>query len=285
MRYYWKLIRPINLCLTILTQLLFLISASRIKNQFYHIDFSNIRVVESITTMLACIFVAAGGYIINDIFDIETDTINKPEKRIISKHISVKSAYLLYFVLTTIGIISGFFTGLGMGILCIVLSILLYFYSSDLKGEQLQGNLLIAMMAGMVVYVSSRGVYNVSNTYFAEYATMAFFITMAREIIKDIEDIDGDKAHDYLTYPVVNGIPKSKTLVFAFIAICLIIIGLLYIQANNLIFYIYMSLTIIPIITYTLWLIRKADKKEDYKKISNWLKATMFLGLFSSLFC
>jgi 4-hydroxybenzoate polyprenyltransferase len=114
---------------------------------------------------------------------------------------------------------------------------------------------------------------------------MAFFITMAREIIKDIEDIDGDKAHDYLTYPVVNGIPKSKTLVFAFIAICLIIIGLLYIQANNLIFYIYMSLTIIPIITYTLWLIRKADKKEDYKKISNWLKATMFLGLFSSLFC
>jgi len=285
MRYYWKLIRPINLCLTLLTQILFLISASRINNQFFNVDLSNIRVSESITTMLACILVAAGGYIINDIFDIETDTINKPEKLIISKHISIKKAYLLYFILTTIGIISGFFTGLGMGILCIVLSILLYFYSSDLKGEQLQGNLLISMMAGMVVYVSSRGVYNVSNTYFAEYATMAFFITMAREIIKDIEDIEGDKAHDYLTYPVVKGIQKSKNLTYIFIAICLIVIGLLYIQANNIIFTIYVSATIIPILGYATWLIVKATKKDDYKRISNWLKATMFLGLFSSLFC
>lgn len=285
MKYYWKLIRPVNLILTILTQVLFIISASRINHSALNIDFSNIRTRESIFTLFACIFVAAGGYIINDIFDIETDQINKPEKLILSKHISLKSARIFYAILTTIGIGSGFLVGLGMGILCLVLAVLLYFYSSDLKGEMLQGNLLIAMMAGMVVYVSSRGVYNVSNTYFAEYASIAFFITMVREIIKDIEDIEGDKAHDYETYPVVKGIQKSKNLSLVFLVITLGIITLLYIQAANILFTLFMSIFIIPALIYVAYLIFKAKEKSEFRKISNWLKTTMFLGLFSSLFC
>lgn len=285
MKYYWKLIRPVNLILTILTQVLFIISASRINHSALNIDFSNIRTRESIFTLFACIFVAAGGYIINDIFDIETDQINKPEKLILSKHISLKSARIFYAILTAIGIGSGFLVGLGMGILCLVLAVLLYFYSSDLKGEMLQGNLLIAMMAGMVVYVSSRGVYNVSNTYFAEYASIAFFITMVREIIKDIEDIEGDKAHDYETYPVVKGIQKSKNLSLVFLVITLGIIALLYIQAANILFTTFMSVFIIPALIYVAYLIFKAKEKSEFRKISNWLKTTMFLGLFSSLFC
>lgn len=285
MKYYWKLIRPVNLILTILTQVLFIISASRINHSALNIDFSNIRTRESIFTLFACIFVAAGGYIINDIFDIETDQINKPEKLILSKHISLKSARIFYAILTAIGIGSGFLVGLGMGILCLVLAVLLYFYSSDLKGEMLQGNLLIAMMAGMVVYVSSRGVYNVSNTYFAEYASIAFFITMVREIIKDIEDIEGDKAHDYETYPVVKGIQKSKNLSLVFLVITLGIIALLYIQAANILFTIFMSIFIIPALIYVAYLIFKAKEKSEFRKISNWLKTTIFLGLFSSLFC
>ena len=96
MKYYWKLVRPINLLLTVLTQLLFILSASRINHSFLHFDWSNIRFKESITTMLACVFVAAGGYVINDIFDIETDNINRPEKLILSKHISPKAAKIIY---------------------------------------------------------------------------------------------------------------------------------------------------------------------------------------------
>ena len=285
MKYYWKLTRPINLILTVLTQVLFIISASRINHSAFNIDYSNIRTRESLFTILACIFVAAGGYVINDIFDIETDRINKPEKLILSNHISLKSARIFYIILTAIGIACGFIAGLGMGILCSVLAVLLYFYSSDLKGEMLQGNLLISMMAGMVVYVSSRGVYNVSNTYFAEYASIAFFITMVREMIKDIEDIDGDKAQDYKTFPIVNGIPKSKNLSLIFLAITLGIIALLYIQASNLLFTSFMSVFIIPALIYVAFLIFKAKEKSEFRKISNWLKTTIFLGLFSSLFC
>jgi 4-hydroxybenzoate polyprenyltransferase len=229
--------------------------------------------------------VAAGGYVINDLFDIETDRINKPEKLILSKHISLNSARIFYVILTAVGIVSGFLVGLGMGILCVVLAILLFFYSSDLKGEMLQGNLLIAMMAGMVVYVSSRGVYNVSNTYFGEYASVAFFITMVREIIKDIEDIEGDKAQDYKTFPVVKGIPKSKNLSIFFLVITFLMILLITLMTSSMTLMIYMGVFIIPALIYVGVLILEAKQKSDFRKISNWLKTTMFLGLFSSLFC
>ena len=285
MKYYWKLVRPINLILTVLTQVLFILSASRINHSFLHFDWSNIRFQESITTMLACVFVAAGGYVINDIFDIETDHINRPEKLILSKHISPKSAKIFYAMLTSIGIISGFLTGLGMGILCIVLAILLYFYSSDLKGQMLQGNLLISLMAGMVVYVASRGVFNVQNTYFAEYASVAFLITMARELIKDIEDIEGDKAQEYETYPILKGIRATKILAVIFLIITMFIAVFLTIQSQELVFRIYIGAFIISPICYYLYLIYTAKEKGEFRKISNWLKSTMFIGLFSSLFC
>jgi 4-hydroxybenzoate polyprenyltransferase len=284
-KYYWKLVRPINLILTVLTQLLFILSASRINHSFTHFDWSNIRFQESITTMLACVFVAAGGYVINDVFDIETDHINRPEKLILSKHISPKSAKIFYSILTSIGIISGFLAGIGMGILCIVMAILLYFYSSDLKGEMLQGNLLISLMAGMVVYVASRGVFNVQNTFFAEYASVAFLITMARELIKDIEDIEGDKAQEYETYPILKGVRSTKILAAFFLFVTLFISILLIFQSNAILYKIYISGLIIVPIFYYLYLLYNAKEKGQFRKISNWLKLTMFIGLFSSLFC
>jgi 4-hydroxybenzoate polyprenyltransferase len=235
--------------------------------------------------MLACVFVAAGGYVINDIFDIETDNINRPEKLILSKHISPKSAKIFYGILTILGITSGFLTGIGMGVLCIVLAILLYFYSSDLKGEMLQGNLLIAMMAGMVVYVASRGVFNVHNTYFAEFATVAFLITMARELIKDIEDLEGDKAQEHETYPIIKGIRATKILAAIFMFFTLLIGVLLIFQSHELLFKVYIVLLIVTPIFYFLYLLYNANEKGQFRKISNWLKLTMFIGLFSSLFC
>ena len=285
MKYYWKLVRPINLLLTVLTQLLFILSASRINHSFLQFDWSNIRFQESITTMLACVFVAAGGYVINDIFDIESDHINRPEKIILSKHISLKAAKIFYIILTSLGIISGFLTGIGMGVLCLVLAILLYFYSSDLKGELLQGNLLISLMAGMVVYVASRGVFNVQNTYFAEYASVAFLITMARELIKDIEDIEGDKAQEYGTYPIMKGIRATKILAAIFMFFTLLITTLLIFQSNAILFKIITGGLINAPILYYLYFLYKAKEKIQFTKISNWLKLTMFIGLFSSLFC
>jgi 4-hydroxybenzoate polyprenyltransferase len=108
---------------------------------------------------------------------------------------------------------------------------------------------------------------------------------MVREIIKDIEDIEGDKAQDYKTFPVVKGIPKSKNLSIFFLVITFLMILLITLMTSSMTLMIYMGVFIIPALIYVGVLILEAKQKSDFRKISNWLKTTMFLGLFSSLFC
>lgn len=283
MIHYFRIIRPINLLLTILTQWLFYLSASRINAGLSVFDFTNLRFPESITATLACILVAAGGYVINDIFDIETDKINRPGKRIAVESTSIKSMKLYYFILTVSGVSLGFITGLGMGILTTVIAILLYFYSSDLKSEFLMGNLLISLMAGMVVYIASRGVYLVNKAYFAEFSSIAFFITFSRELIKDLEDYAGDKEQGYETFAISSGPSKTKILASIFIICSLALLILIGVTGNELEYWIFLLLVLTPLHYYLLHRIYNASEKPHYSHISKWLKYSMFIGLLASL--
>jgi len=283
MIHYFRIIRPINLLLTILTQWLFYLSASRTGGGLSNIDFSNLRFPESITATLACVFVAAGGYVINDIFDIETDKINRPGKRIAVESTSVKSMRIYYLILTSIGLFFGYFTGLGMGILSTVIAILLYFYSSDFKSEFLMGNLLISLMAGMVVYIASRGVFMVNKAYFAEFSSIAFFITFARELIKDLEDYTGDKEQGYETFAISSGPTKTKLLSSFFIICSLALLFLVAITGNQLEFWVFLGIILAPIHIYLLFKTYTAEEKLHYSHISKWLKYSMFIGLLASL--
>lgn len=283
MIHYLRIIRPINLLLTILTQWLFYLSASRTGGGLSNIDFSNLRFPESITATLACVLVAAGGYVINDIFDIETDKINRPGKRIAVESTSVKSMRIYYLILTSIGLFFGYFTGLGMGILSTVIAILLYFYSSDFKSEFLMGNLLISLMAGMVVYIASRGVFMVNKAYFAEFSSIAFFITFARELIKDLEDYTGDKEQGYETFAISSGPTKTKLLSSFFIICSLALLFLVAFTGNQLEFWVFLGIILAPLHIYLLFKIYTAEEKLHYSHISKWLKYSMFIGLLASL--
>ena len=283
MIHYLRIIRPINLLLTILTQWLFYLSASRTGGGLSNIDFSNLRFPESITATLACVLVAAGGYVINDIFDIETDKINRPGKRIAVESTSVKSMRIYYLILTSIGLFFGYFTGLGMGILSTVIAILLYFYSSDFKSEFLMGNLLISLMAGMVVYIASRGVFMVNKAYFAEFSSIAFFITFARELIKDLEDYTGDKEQGYETFAISSGPTKTKLLSSFFIICSLALLFLVAFTGNQLEFWVFLGIILAPIHIYLLFKTYTAEEKLHYSHISKWLKYSMFIGLLASL--
>ena len=99
---FWRITRPVNLGLTIITQVLFYLSASRTHLGFSTFDFTNIRFPEALTATLACVFIAAGGYVINDIFDKETDAINKPKKQIAHTQIATPSLYKYYIILSVI---------------------------------------------------------------------------------------------------------------------------------------------------------------------------------------
>ena len=296
MRPYLAILRPNNILLTLFTQGVFMIAASR--TSYFNIDWSNIIWPESVLIILTCCLTAAGGYIINDLFDVETDHINRPNKRILKRDISHKAAIVYYIILTALGQICGYYAGLGIGLFASAIAVLLYFYSSDLKAMGLPGNSLIAFMSGSVIYIASRGIHEIHSAYFAEYAFLAFLLTMARELVKDAEDIEGDKEQGCETFPILYGTRKTNILsnvILALIVIFLVTAAYLLsiepffnvkstIEIHRFVYPAFLVLALVPMILKSMWMIGKANNKRDYKKISKWLKLTMMVGLISVLF-
>lgn len=276
-RYYWILLRPVNLGIIILTMGLFMMHASRWNVQ-------NLRWPDSLFVLLAVLFTAAAGYVINDILDIEEDIINKPEKRIIAKHISIRSGVIFYSILLLCSIVFGFLTGWSMGLICVLISILLYFYSSDLKGTTLWGNILVSLMNGVVVFFSAQGVDEKFNGYFAEYAFLAFLITMVREVVKDIEDTEGDKAKEYETFPIVYGPRKSIWLCMGILTLINIHMMYLITESKNLYFAIFTGVFVLLPVFYFYYQLLSSEEKVDYTRIQRRLKWLMVTGILSVVF-
>lgn len=181
------------------------------------------------------IIIAGAGYIVNDLFDYEIDKINKPEKQIIGNQISKAVAWRWYYSLNMIGLAIAVFVAWRVENLPLVLlfplfAVPLWLYSYHLKKVALLGNLLIAIFCAMVavlVLFAERDAYGqllqVSPTsaayvyfIFLGYANFAFYSTMFREIVKDMEDVSGDQEHNCKTLPIVLGIRKTRFIAAVF---------------------------------------------------------------------
>ena len=273
-RYYWLLMRPVNLGIILLTMSLFMLHAS-------HWEVNNLRWPEALMVLFAVVFTAAAGYVINDILDIEEDIINKPEKRIVSKHISIKSGLVFYGFLVLGSLVFGFMTGLVMGLICAAINVLLYFYSSDLKGSTLWGNLLISFMNAVVVFFSAKGVDEKYDGYFAEYAFLAFLITLAREVVKDIEDTEGDKTQEYETLPIVYG--AKKAIWFTMAVLTVLNVHLIYLMTESAkpLFIGYTAALVVLPVFYFYFRLLTATEKSDFTRIQRMLKWLMISGILS----
>ena len=252
--------------------------------------------------VFATVFIAAGGYVINDIFDQETDQINKPDKVIIGKYISESAAYNLYAGLTITGVGCGFILANSIdhsnfAILFVLLATLLYFYASSLKQIALLGNLLIASILAFSIIII--GIFDIfPNTFeinqqqmsvafsiLLDYAKFAFMINLVREIIKDIQDIEGDKHQKMKTLPLVIGINKSNKLAFVLLLLPLVYLfyySYNYLFENNLFIGIfYLLIFVIAPMIFGLIQIWNAKEKKDYANISTLLKWIIFFGILS----
>jgi 4-hydroxybenzoate polyprenyltransferase len=173
--------------------------------------------------ILSTVLIAAGGYVIKAIFDQESYQINNDTKVLIGTYISESAAYNLYAGLTITGVSCGFILANSIdhsnfAILFVLLATLLYFYASSLKQIALLGNLLIASILAFSIIII--GIFDIfPNTFeinqqqmsvafsiLLDYAKFAFMIILVREIIKDIQDIEGDKHQEMKTLPLVIGI-------------------------------------------------------------------------------
>jgi 4-hydroxybenzoate polyprenyltransferase len=258
------------------------------------------------------ILIAAGGYVINDYFDTKTDRINKPEKVFVGRIISRRRAILLHIALSTLGIILALipawqYHNLKLMIIPVLSSLLLWAYSAKFKKMPLSGNLIIALLAGLspilvASYEFAAGVnlslqiMNVnlpgsgSRLLFmgmliiSLYALFSFLITLIREIIKDIEDIDGDEADGGQTLPIVMGENLAKFAALGLIICCIVITGVimryLWQQEMNALFWYVTAGLMIPwfILGIMLW---NAQDKKAYGRASLVCKLIMVSGLLS----
>ncbi len=294
---YLNLIRYKNLLIIVLTQVLIryaLFIPLGADLALSHFEF--------LLLVLATIFIAAAGNVINDIYDVEIDLINKPEKVIIGKSISEKTAYNLFIIFNIIGVGLGFYLTKQIeedaffGFF-IVTSALLYLYATFLKSMLLLGNIIISLLVALSLIIV--GIFDlfpaitfINQDYqslvfgiILSYAFFAFYINLMREIVKDIEDIDGDKKGELNTLPIVIGRKRASYIVFGMGILSLF--GIIYYIYTHLYNYTiavaYFLLLVLAPLGYFCLKIWDSKSKKEYSFSSNLLKIIMLLGMGSLL--
>ncbi|HNQ26815.1 MAG TPA: geranylgeranylglycerol-phosphate geranylgeranyltransferase [Aquaticitalea sp.] len=250
----------------------------------------------------ATLCLASAGYIINDILDVETDMVNRPEKVLIGKKITEKNAYNWFIALNVIGILIGFYLSYLVGknqffSLFVLVSALLYIYSSYLKQMVLVGNVIISLVVGLSILIvgffelipAIDAQNRASQLFFfqilTDYALFAFTINLVRELAKDIEDIDGDHKAGMNTLPIAIGRDRSRKVLFA--VSLLPLGGTIYYVTTYLykqpVAVVYFLLCIIAPLLYISIKAFSAKTKKDFRNISNLLKLVMLTGILSLL--
>ncbi len=292
---FLKLIRYQNLLLIIITQIL-------IKYALFE-SFGIEITLSAFGFFLLClstVCIAAGGNIINDVYDVETDRINKPEKQIVGKKISEKTALTVYIVFTIIGVAIGFYLSNligrpGFSALFIIISALLYLYATHLKNILIIGNLLVSSLVAMTVIIMglfellpaitpvNRQTQSIIFSILLDYALYAFLINWLREMVKDQQDIKGDYNTGRNTLPIALGKDRANKVIFAIglIPVAAIIYYMYNYLFNNMAAVLYALFLILGPLLYFLATIITAKTRNHYRRLSLILKIIMITGLAS----
>ncbi|WP_082564299.1 geranylgeranylglycerol-phosphate geranylgeranyltransferase [Flavobacterium sp. Root420] len=294
---YLKLIRYQNLLMLAFMQLLF--RYSFLKQQDIQLALTDWQYG---LLVLSTILLAAAGYVINNIFDVASDTINKPNDVVIGKGITETRAYNIYFGLNITGVAIGFYLSNvimrpGFATIFILIASLLYFYSTTLKQIMLLGNFVVALLLALSVIII--GIFDifpatdVDNqaqmaslfSILIDYALFAFMINFIREIVKDIEDVNGDYNQGMNTLPIAIGISRTAKIALGF-AIVPFILSLLYInkyfvENDLLIVTLYAFAFVLAPLLYFIVKIFSAKSQKDFHHLSTVLKLILLFGILS----
>lgn len=316
MKEFLRLIRWQNLVMVILTMVLMRYAIlqpilGRIEVTLYSIAGSATTMMlqlpwyDFVALVAATVMITAAGYVINDYFDIRTDLINKG-RVIVGEKIPRRRAMMIHNILNAGGVAVGFYVSwkagyMLMGILFLLVSGLLYFYSASYKRQFLIGNFIVAFLTAMVpmlviIYeapmILKYYTINASDTpklgilfsWAGGFALFAFLSTLAREIIKDIEDFEGDVAFGRNTLPVVLGILTSKIIVISLIiAIITLLYIVWYLYVNDMITVIYISVAIVLPLVFVIIQMTISKTRRNLHLASRLMKIVMLTGILYSV--
>lgn len=228
---------------------------------------------------LSTVLIAAGGYVINDYYDVKIDYVNNPERVVVGKTIHRRFAILFHIALSALGIFVGLFISWKLALVNFLSVAVLWFYSNLLKRLPFIGNFTVALLTGASIAVIIL-LYHTNVVLILIYALFSFFMTLVREIIKDMEDLKGDNTYGCKTLPIVWGIRKTKIalyLLILFFSVTVVAINQLYVKLDVIYF---VMLLFVPLAWLVTRLVR-ADTKRDYGWLSSFCKVIMLLGILS----
>ena len=252
------------------------------------------------------VLIAAGGNVINDYFDVKIDAINKPDELVVTSSVSKQEAMRFFQVLTGLGIACGVAAAVVLhsmllGALFVVVPGILWFYSSSYKRMLVVGNLIIAFLSGLTPLVITWAnaaamertygpdhfgtLYVVGELYMwmGGFALFAFLCTWMREIVKDIQDQQGDRELECHTFPIVLGDTWTKVIVTALLFITCGLMSYVNFAVlpvafswGNFVSRFYLLLMVAMLCE--LWLLWAAKLPSDYRNAQVLLKFIMFMG-------
>ena len=282
----------------ILTQILFyffIYKSLYVSDESYH---------ELIWLIIASVLIAGGGYIINDYFDRNIDLINKPAANVLNKIINRRWAIIWHLVLSLAGILA---TAIAVSfqkwylifanIICVIL---LWLYSTSFKRQLLVGNIVISILTAWTVLILFFAKVPFSAAFGATepetikffrisflYAAFAFVISLIREAIKDVEDMEGDRRYGCKTLPIVAGVNATRIYTSVWLVViiaALLILGLYVLQFNWWWAVVYNLLLVIVPLGILFIRILKASTTLEYKHLSSLAKWIMLSGILSMIF-
>lgn len=303
MQAYIKIVRPVNLLFIAIIQLIMQYTVIIPIMQTYGFG-TEVKDLRLFLLIASTIFIAAGGYALNDYFDIKIDKINRPAKQIAGKEIQRSSLMIYHQVLTAIGVGCGlllayFSKSFTLAFIFIIVPGMLWFYSASYKRQFMIGNLVVSFNAALsVLIVAIVQIAVLKNTYgdllyeteipkniygwVGGFSFFAFMSTWIREIIKDLEDKDGDMEMECRTMPIVWGNAKTKIFLYVLIFITFALafaadIFLINFPGSLSTRYILFGIGLPYIVL--IYLVYKSSTKEAFHQASVLAKVIMFIGV------
>lgn len=292
---YLKLIRYQNLLMLAFMQLVFRFLFLKESNIYLALtDFNYILLIISTVT------IAAGGYVINNIMDQETDEITQPQKRVVGVSISESVAYNWYIGLTIIGVGIGFYLSNVIykptfASMFILVATLLYIHATNFKQIPFLGNVIVALLFSISIIIialfdvfpatdgSNRSQMGEIFSILIDYAIFAFIITLIHEMVKDMKDMDGDYQTGINTLPIAIGIQKTKIIIELVTLIAIAILVYYFkVKLFELDYAVYYTLVLIvgPLIYFGVKLLN-AKEKNELHHLSLVLKLVLIFGIIS----
>jgi|YNPMSStandDraft_1061717.scaffolds.fasta_scaffold00133_21 geranylgeranylglycerol-phosphate geranylgeranyltransferase len=268
--YYIIILRPLNFIIAFLTIYVSVIIADK------SLAFS----IKAIFGSLAGSLIGGAGMVINDYFDFEVDKINRPDRPIPSGKISLKSALSYYSILNFIALILVAFTNIYAFLIAFISIIVIFIYSYKLKSKGLIGNFIVGFMTGLAFIFGGAIGENVVPLMLP--FVMGMLINFAREVLKDVEDIEGDRTKNLKTFPIVYGEDKAIKIFVILIGITILSTFVPYFLKIYNVYYLLIILFMVDLpLVYTIKSVLKKTTKAELRKINYLIKYEMIFGLIA----